>query len=397
MAGALLCLVCLVCLLRASHGVSGALAAHPAPPPTATATTVPTQTPYPTYTSVPTATTQPTATTPPTGPISGTAPLTGTGTGGGPGFSLGFLGTIHWFDFLGSLGSGLVGWLLTGVTDLIKVFSGLLADLVRVDRWAGVSGFFAFMLLVGGGLASGLAVVGAVLYYRSMMPGGQPRDGAMGLGMITRTLETAVLLGGLGWGLGQLFDLAQALVNATAGYTGALALQAFVDLTSAFTGAINPISIVLGIVGAVVYALIVLTKYASVAALCWLVVIAPLVMATWTLGPGIAARWFRSLASLLLWGVGWGVWFLVSTTVLADYSVNPLLKPFLCLALLLFGYGVPRMVDHLIGSAMAGLSAASAIGSGAVGVAAGAATSLGLGQAGRLIEKPVNRILGSFK
>jgi len=253
------------------------------------------------------------------------------------------------------------------------------------------------MLLVGGRLASGLAVVGAVLYYRSMMPGGQPRDGAMGLGMITRTLETAVLLGGLGWGLGQLFDLAQALVDATAGYTGALALQAFAELTSAFTGAINPISIVLGIMGAVVYALIVLTKYASVAALCWLVVIAPLVMATWTLGPGIAARWFRSLASLLLWGVGWGVWFLVSTTVLADYSVNPLLKPFLCLALLLFGYGVPRMVDHLIGSAMAGLSAASAIGSGAVGVAAGAATSLGLGQAGRLIEKPVNRILGSFK
>ena len=61
-------------------------------------------------------------------------------------------------------------------------------------------------------------------------------------------------------------------------------------------------------------------------------------------GPGVVVRWFRSLVSLLLWGVGWGVWFLVATTVLADYSVNPLLKPFLCLALLLFGYGVPRMV-----------------------------------------------------
>lgn len=102
-----MCLVCLVCLLRASHRVPEALAAHPGPPQATTATIVPTQTPaatytpYPTYTAAPSATTQPSATTPPTGPISGTAPLTGTGMGGGPSFSLGFLGTIHWFDFLG--------------------------------------------------------------------------------------------------------------------------------------------------------------------------------------------------------------------------------------------------------------------------------------------------------
>lgn len=340
------------------------------PPPTDTATAIPSQTPYPTYTPFPSPTTAP------VGAISGTAPLTSTTpgrpSGGGPGWGLGPFGVIHWFDFLGSIGSGLLNWLFSGITDLINAFASMMASVVRVDQWPGIAGFFIFMLKVGAAVALGLTTVATVVYYRGILAN-KTTDAALGLYMLHRTLETAVLLAGLGWIISQLFELAQRLVDATLADTSTMAVRALLTLVAVFVGGdiIDPITDVLGVVSFVIYLLIILVKLGSVAALCWLTCAAPLTMATWPLGPGIAGRWFSALASVLLWGVGWAVWLVASLTVLFDWTVNPLLTPVLVVMLLLFGYGVPRLVDHLLGTAMARLSGAAMIPNAVIGAVAG--------------------------
>jgi hypothetical protein len=363
--------------------VSAAMAAAPAP--THTPTSVPTSTPYPTYTPAATATERPSATAYPTYTVvPSPSPIPqGINPTNHHQYCTGLLG---WCPDISGLfdaaGGAVVGWIFGGVNALIRSVANLLAGVVRVDQWPSISGFFAFMLKIGGGVALGMAIVGAMLYYRSLMPGGNPKDGALGLGMLTRTLETAVLLLGLSWGIGQLFTVASKLVEQTNAYSGVVAVDALISLVKVFTDAgavFNPINDVMGVVAFVVYLLIILVKFASVAALAWLVVVAPLVMGTWPLGSSIAARWLSSLMSVLLWGVGWAVWLMLAEAVLTDWTMPPLLKPFLVVALLLFGYGVPRMVDALLASGMARLSGATMATDFAIGAAAGAASG-GIGQ-----------------
>jgi len=344
----------LVPLLLIVQRPTGARAAAilPTHTPTPTATPYPTstppatQTPYPTYTVAPSPSPIPQGVNP-TNPHQYCTGL------------FGWCPSIS--GLLDAIGAAVVTWLIGGVDAIVRAVADLIAAVVRVDQWSSVAGFFGFMLKVGGGVALGLTIVGALLYQRSMLPGGNPKDGAAGLGMLSRALETAVLLGGLGWGIGQLFDLAGRLVEQTDAYSGVVAADALLSLVAVFVGdgaILNPINDVMGVVAFVVYLLIVMVKFASVAALAWLVVVSPLVMGTWPLGASLAARWLSSLASVLLWGLGWAIWLMLSTAILANWSLAPTLKPFLVVALLLFGYGVPRLVDSLVGASMAGLSGA---------------------------------------
>ncbi len=371
----------LVCTLAVPLSVSAAPPPTHTPTPTPTATAVPTSTPYPTYTPAATATERPSATSYPTYTVvpSPSPVPQGVNPTNHHQYCTGLLG---WCPSISGLfdaaGGAVVGWIFGGVNALIRSVADLLAGVVRVDQWPSISGFFGFMLKIGGGVALGMAILGALLYYRSMMPGGNPRDGALGLGMLTRTLETAVLLGGLGWGIGQLFTVASKLVEQTNAYSGVVAVDALISLVKVFTDAgavFNPINDVMGVVAFVVYLLIILVKFASVAALAWLVVVAPLVMGTWPLGSSIAARWLSSLTSVLLWGVGWAVWLMLAEAVLTDWTMPPLLKPFLVVALLLFGYSVPRLVDALIGASMARLSGATMIPDMALGAGAAAGST----------------------
>jgi len=373
-----LALVCALALPLSA--VATGTAAPPPPTHTPTATAVPTQTPRPTYTPQATYTPAPSATERPTYTVvPSPSPIPqGVSPSDPHKYCTGLLG---WCPDISGLfdaaGGAVVGWLFGGVNALIRSVADLLAGVVRVDQWPSISGFFAFMLKIGGGIAFGLTILGAVLYQRSLLPGGNPREGALGLGILQRTLETAVLLGGLGWGIGQLFTIASKLVQQTNAYSGVVAVDALISLVKVFADAgavFNPINDVMGVVAFVVYLLIILVKFASVAALAWLVVVAPLVMGTWPLGSSIAARWLSSLTSVLLWGVGWAVWLMLAEAVLTDWTMPPLLKPFLVVALLLFGYGVPRMVDALLGAGMARLSGASMATDFAIGAAAGAAS-----------------------
>lgn len=346
--------------------------------PTHTPTPPPTATPSPTYTPAPTQTarvlvvtqtvTLPTDTPPATGAYSGTVPLSSDNQG--PGWGFGLLGTLHWFDFFGSLASGLVGWVIGAINGIVNAVTGILTAVVRVDEWPGLAGFFDFLLTVGGGIAAALCVLGTLRYYRSLLPGGGSLDGAAGLAMLTRTLETAALLLGLGWGIGQLLDLLQALSDAVASYTTIDGAALLTGMLTVFTGpALNAINALVGLVAGVVYALVVLVKLGSVATLAWLLVVSPLCASTWTIGPAIMAAWLRSFVCVGLWGAGWGVWLKVATLVLVDYSIPSVLKPFLVLALLLMGYGVPHLVDGLFQTGMARAS-------GAFRIANGVATAL---------------------
>jgi len=186
-------------------------------------------------------------------------------------------------------------------------------------------------------VAAALCVLGALRYYRSLLPGGGSLDGAAGLAMLTRTLETAALLLGLGWGIGQLLDFLQAISDTVASYTTIDGAALLTGMLAVFTGgaSMNPVNAVVGLVAGVVYGLVVLVKLGSVATLAWLLVVAPLCASSWTIGPGIMAAWLRSFVSVGLWGAAWGVWLKVATLVLVDYTLPATLKPFLVLALLL--------------------------------------------------------------
>ena len=341
----------LVALMSVASGTALAAAKPPATPtdtPTATSTPTATATATLTVTSTPTA--SPTATAP-TGAYSGTVPLGSNDQG--PGWNFGIF-SLHWFDFFGSIASGVVGWLLGGVNAIVDGFTAILTAIVRVDRWPLLAAFFTFLLAVAGGAAGALCILGALRYYRSLLPGGSALDGAAGLAMLTRTLETAALLLGLGWGIGQLLDFLQAIGDAIAGYNAIDGAGLLTSMVAVLIGqAANPIGALVGIVAAIVYALILLVKIGSVAVLAWLFVVSPLCAATWTLGSGIMAGWLRSFVSVGLWGAAWGVWLKIATEVLADYTLPPIFKPPLVLGLLLMGYGVPRMVDQLLQTNMA--------------------------------------------
>ncbi len=349
--------------LRGGVGRASALVGPPRPTDTpvvaaATSTPVPTNTPLSTGTVPPTNTLVPTNTAIPNGP----AP------DGSSGWC--FLGCFSWADFFGSIGNGLFGWVTSGINDLVNAFSGLLSGVVRVDSWSGLNEFFTFMMGVARGVAGALAVLGALRYYRSTLPGGQAVDGGAGIAILTRTLESALLLLGLPWGVGQLLSLLQSISDTVSGYSGITGADLLISILSVFTSpGLSAVNLVVGLLAVVVYMLILLVKLGSVAVLAWLYIAAPLCAATWPLGAGIMGVWLRNFSAVALWGVGWAVWLKIGALTLADYSLDPLIKPFLALAILLIGYGVPRVVDTLLSAGMARASGAYAV---AGGVIAGA-------------------------
>ena len=349
-------------------GVGRASALVGPPRPTDTPVVAPaTQTPVPTNTLAPTGTVPPTNTAIPTQTLvpTQTAIPNGPAPDGSSGWC--FLGCFSWADFFGSIGNGLFGWLITGINDLVNALASLLSGVVRVDTWSGLNGFFTFMLTVGGGVAGALAVLGAVQYYRSTLPGGQARDGGSGIVLLTRTLESAILLLGLPWGVDQLLSLLQSISDTVSGYSGITGADLLISIISVFTNpGLSPITLVVGFLAVIVYLLLLLVKLGSIAVLAWLYVLAPLCAATWPLGSGIMGKWLCNFVSVALWGVGWAVWLKIGALTLADYSVDPLLKPFLALAILLIGYGVPRMVDTLLNAGMARASGAYAVAGGAL-------------------------------
>ncbi len=366
-------LALLVLLLTGSHGDTlGRASALVGPPrPTAAPTVVvapatqtlqPTNTLAPTQTALPTQTLVPTQTAIPNGPPPD----------GSSGWCL--LGCFSWADFFGSIGNGLFGWITSGINALVNALAALLSGVVRVDTWSGLRGFFSFNLGVARGVAGALAILGAVQYYRSTLPGGQAKDGGSGIILLTRTLESAVLLLALPWGIDQLLSLLQSLSETVSGYSGMTGAGLLISLLGVFTDpTLGALTLFVGLLAVIIYMLIVLVKLGSVAVLAWLYVIAPLCAATWPLGSGIMSLWLRNTVSVALWGVGWAVWLKIGALTLTDYSLDPALKPFLALAILLIGYGVPRMVDTLLGAAMARASGAHALGGAALTGAAMAA------------------------
>ncbi len=356
----------LLLLLRADARLgASALVGPPRPtalPVVATQTLQPTNTLAPTGTVPPTNTAIPTQTLVPTS----TAIPTGPPPDGSSGWCL--LGCFSWADFFSSIGNGLFGWITSGINDLVNGLASLLSGVVRVDTWSGLHGFFTFMLTVAGGVAGALAVLGALKYYRSTLPGGHAVDGGSGLSLLTRTLESAILLLGLPWGVGQLLSLLQSISDTVSGYSGVTGADLLISIISVFTNpGLSPITLVVGFVAMIVYLLLLLVKLGSIAVLAWLYVLAPLCAATWPLGAGIMGTWLRNFVSVALWGVGWSVWLKIGALTLSDYAVDPLFKPFLALAILLIGYGVPRMVDSLLSAAMARASGAYALAGGVIG------------------------------
>ncbi len=341
-------------------GRASALVGPPRPTDTpvvaaATNTPLPTNTPLSTGTVPPTNTLVPTNTAIPNGP----AP------DGSSGWC--FLGCFSWADFFSSIGNGLFGWVTSGVNDLVNGLAALLSGIVRVDTWPDLAGFFTFMLTVGAGVAGALAVLGALQYYRSTLPGGRAADGGAGISLLTRTLESALLLLGLPWGVGQLLSLLQSISDAVSGYNGVSGADLLISIISVFVvPGLDAVSLIIGVLAIIVYILILLVKLGSVAVLAWLYVSAPLCAATWPLGSGVMGGWLRNFVSVGLWGVGWAVWLKIGTMMLTDYSINPFYKPFLALAVLLIGYGVPRLVDTLLSAGMARASGAYALAGGVV-------------------------------
>lgn len=344
-----------------SHGAKDAVfsradTATVAPTPTNTMTAQPTNTALNTGTPLPTNTLLPTNTTIPNGPRPG---------GSDPGWC--FFSCFSWGDLLGSIGSGLVDWLVGGVTGFVTPLSGVLTGVVRVDQWPTLASFFGFMVSVGQGVAGGLAMLGALRYYRSLASGTGEGSGGSGLIILTRTMESALLLFGLSWGIDKLFTLIQAITDEVGGYSGLSGGDLLIGIISIFTSAlVNPLLLVVGVLAVVVFMLLLLVKLGSVAVLAWLYAVAPLCASTWALGAGVMSTWLRNFVAVALWGVGWAIWLKVGAQVLLDYSLDATLKPFLALALLLIGYGVPRLVDTLLSAAMARASGAYAIAGAAI-------------------------------
>jgi len=354
---------------------------RPSPTPTATdtATPAPTQTARVVIvvaTALPTATPAPTSTPLPTGVYTGTVPGDTGGSSGGPGMCLGPLGCLHVFDLLSAWVGGIVGWVTGGIDAVVHGVSSLFTSVVRVDQWAELSGFLSFLQTAALGMAGSFLVFGIVLQLRGTVWGSDAGAALVGAAMMGRAVEAAILIPATVWIIGQVLDLAQAVSDLLTNHAGHAGAAQLVALGSAFLNLTNPVTLIMGVVGVVVLLLVVLIKLMSVAILAWLACVGCLALATWPMGGRIAGRWFWNFTAVALWGAGWALWLKIVEAVLTDLSlssdptVNALIKPFIVVALLIFGYGVPRAVDELLGSHMAGH------GSGLAGFAVGLGTSV---------------------
>lgn len=367
------------------------ITAAPKPTDTPTATPAPTQTARVIIvvpTAPPTDTPTPSPTSLPTGVYTGTVPGAGGSTpgapSGGPGLCFGPLGCIGIFDLLAAGVGGLIGWVTGGIDAVVHGISSLFTAVVRVDQWAELAGFLAFLQTAALGMAGSFLVFGVVLQLRGTVWGNDAGAALVGAAMMGRAIEAAILIPATVWIIGQILDLAQAVSDLLTNHAGHAGGAQLIALGSAFLSLTNPLELVAGVVGVVVLLLVLLIKLMSVAILAWMACVGVLAMATWPMGSRIVARWFWNFTAVALWGAGWAIWLKIVEVVLTDFSLGPdpalaqLMRPFIVVAVLLFGYGVPRAVDQLLGSAMAGH------GSGIAGFAVGVGTAVATSGAGGL-------------
>lgn len=381
------------------------VAARPSPTSTGTARPVPTPTarvviivvtPTPSATPAPTATREPTSTPMPVGAVQLTATSSytdGVGPGTGPGWSLGPLGTIHWFDWIGSILQGVVGWIGSGIGDVVHAVEGLFTAVPRPDHYGSIAGFLTFLLEVGEGSAASFLVFGIALQLRGTAWGSDVGAALVGAAMIGRAIEAGILVPSALTLVGIVLDLAQALSTTITDHSG---LHDLGDVLLRLDGlllsaGINPFDIVVAIAGVVVLGLLVILILAMAAVLTWMVCIGPLALATWPMGSRVAGRWVWNLTAVALWGAGWAVWLKITVSVLTDVAVSPVLVPFEVLALLILGYGIPRLVDETLGTHTA------SHGSGLAGFAVGLGTALASRGAGTVGGQVWGRITQAVK
>lgn len=337
---------------------------RPSPTPTATdtATPAPTQTARVVVivaTPAPTDTRQPTATPMPVGavPVTATSSYTnGVGPGSGPGWSLGPLGTIHWFDWIGSVLQGVVGWIGSGVGDVVHGVEGIFTSVPRPDHYGSLASFLTFLLAVGEGAATSFFVFGVVLQLRGTVWGNDAGSALVGTAMMGRAIESAILVPAALTVADIVLGLAQALSTTITTHSD---LHDFGDVILRLDGlllsaGLNPFDLIVALVGVVVLLLVTLLKLSMAAVLAWMVCVGPLALATWPMGARVAGRWVWNLMAVALWGAGWAFWLKIVAAVITDVAVSPILVPVEVLALLLLGYGIPRLVDSLLGSSVAG-------------------------------------------
>ncbi len=363
----------------------GVVAAVPRPIPTATPAPTQTavvivETAVPLPTGAPSATAAPSPTSLPTGVYTGTVPGGSSGgagsSSGGPGVCLGPLGCLHAFDVLSVAVGGLVGWVTGGIDAVVHGISGVFTAVVRVDQWTELAGFLTFLQTAALGMAGSFLVFGVVLQLRGTVWGNDAGAALVGAAMMGRAIEAAILIPATTWIIGQILDLAQAVSDLLTNHAGHAGADQLVALGAALLTLTNPLGMLAGLVGVVVLLLVLLVKLMSVAILAWMACVGVLAVATWPMGSQIVGRWFWNFSAVALWGAGWALWLKIVEAVLTDLSLSPdqavaaLLKPFIVVALLLFGYGVPRAVDELLGSHMAGHS------SGLAGFAVGLGTAV---------------------
>jgi len=373
----------------------GVLAAVPRPiaPATPTATPAPTQTAAVIVATAPPSVTPPPTSTPmPVGAVQLTATTSytdGVGPGQGPGWNLGPLGTIHWFDWISGVMQGVIGWIGTGIGDVVHAAEGLFTTVPRPDRYPALTGFLTFLLQVGEGSAASFFVFGVVLQLRGTVWGNDAAVALVGTAMMGRAIESSILIPAALTIVDIVLGLAQDLSTTITSHAGLHNLgDTILSLLGALlTVSVNPFSIIVALVGVLVLALILLLILGAVAVLAWMVCIGPLALATWPMGGRVAGRWLWNLTAVALWFAGWAVWIKIVATVLTDLAVSPLLTPFEVLALLILGYGIPRLVDDLLGSSVAGH------GSGLAGFAVGLGTALASRGVGSGATKLWNKFL----
>jgi hypothetical protein len=373
----------------------GVLAAVPRPiaPATPTATPAPTQTAAVIVATAPPSVTPPPTSTPmPVGAVQLTATTSytdGVGPGQGPGWNLGPLGTIHWFDWISGVMQGVIGWIGTGIGDVVHAAEGLFTTVPRPDRYPALTGFLTFLLQVGEGSAASFFVFGVVLQLRGTVWGNDAAVALVGTAMMGRAIESSILIPAALTIVDIVLGLAQDLSTTITQQSGLHNLgDTILSLLGALlTVSVNPFSIIVAVVGVLVLGLILLLILGAVAVLAWMVCIGPLALATWPMGSRVASRWVWNLTAVALWFAGWAVWIKIVASVLTDLAVSPLLTPFEVLMLLILGYGIPRLVDDTLGTHTAGH------GSGLAGFAVGLGTALASRGVGAGATKLWNKVL----
>lgn len=218
----------------------------------------------------------------------------------------------------------------------------------------------------------------------------------VGAAMMARAIEAAILVPSAVWIIGQILDLAQAVSDLITNHAGHQGAAQLVALAATLTNLTNPLELVAGVVGVVVLLLVVLIKLMSVAVLAWLACVGVLALATWPMGSRIAGRWLWNFTAVALWGAGWALWLKIVEAVLSDFSLsaanpttaNGLFQPFVVVALLLFGFGVPRAIDELLQTHVA------PHGTGVAGFVVGVGASVASGGASGMAKSLKGRLFG---